>query len=78
MIKEEESLWNITKNKLSKVRKYIDALEPNRSWGIKAVAHFERIKNIALTEMNSNKALKIIGYSFNHKPKLYYKCAKMN
>jgi hypothetical protein len=68
---ETFSLYNLTIDKMKKVREYIKSLQPNQSWELKQQnAFFNQIDKI-LTLNNVDEMLDAIGYNFRGKDGIY-------
>ena len=71
-MKDETSLWNLTKNKKKIVLEYISDLIPFDRWTIIQKRAFEKIIREALNpKLTANENLRLIGYQFRKQPEVY-------
>jgi uncharacterized membrane-anchored protein len=68
------NLWNETEKKTHKVQEYIKSLIPDERWGTKATQRFKETIKEALQEIQANKMLEKVGYSFKRTPTIYKRC----
>jgi len=73
MNQEDWSLYNITIDKMKRVREYIMTLEPNILWAETKKNSFNSIIEKALSTNNANSMLEIIGYHYKERPTIYNK-----
>jgi len=71
-MKDETSLWNLTKNKKKIVLEYISDLIPFDRWTIGQKRAFDKIIREALNpKLTANESLRLIGYEFRKQPEVY-------
>ena len=70
-MKHKTNLWNINKNRIQQVHKYINGLQPKSNWQTHQDNYFNNLKKELLKINDSNTILERIGYNPIGKDNIY-------